>query len=222
MGEALQIYTVTNRGLLPWADFDRTATPDNNADRTWWWYFTISDVLNKNILNQNGTIYRLSPIFRDTDTITGSNEGNYICHYTANPRILYEPQDYDYYPVTYGGGLPIAPADRLQRKIANVKPSNVFVIWDAPQCMSFTPTSDVDQAYSAYGIAIEMDGNQMTFGHCFCLTDSAVNYSRPATPGDQQSSNAATCKSLQIKFNRDQQQAFNAPDGWDSQMRFDT
>lgn len=220
MGQSLYIYSTNNRGLLPWADFNRTPTPDNNSS-TWWWYFTLSDLLNKGVLNQNGTIYKLSPIFRDKDTIDAT-EGQYICHYTANPRILYEPQDSDQLP----DGTFIAAKDRRQRRLASVKPSNAFVLWDGPQCLHFgsDATANADQACSAYGIAIEMDSNKMTYGHCFCLGLAGENYSRPVMPGHQTSPgnppSAAICKSAQIKFNVDLQQAFDSPDGWNSHLRF--
>src|SRR5262249_7591621 len=99
----------------------------------------------------------------------------------------------------------------LTRKISSIKPSTAFVIWDGPQA--------ADYNNNTYEIAIELDGNEFTFGHCFCLNSPAggVNYDRPVTPGGvQQSQNASLCKTAQIKFNADLDQYLS----WKTQIRF--
>jgi hypothetical protein len=141
-----------------------------------------------------------------------------VNHYTANPRILYGGtiNEIDSAPSVYAGRNPVSAKERpYTRKIASIKPSTAFVIWDAPQC--------ADQNNNAYYLAIELDGNQWSFGHCFCLNTPAagVNYDRPVTPGGtQQSQNASICKAAQVKFNKDLRSAFNSPDGWQCQIRF--
>jgi prepilin-type N-terminal cleavage/methylation domain-containing protein len=225
MGQALQIYTVNNRGYVPWSVVvnDKSAAPwvdgsipnSSNKELYWWWHFTLSEVLNKNILGSDGFVARDSSIFRDRDTIEG-NDARYVNHYTANPRILYQSNAAEFAPSIYAGASLISPQDRhVTRKISTIKPSTAFVIWDAPQC--------ADYGNNAYEIAIEMDGNEFTFGHCFCFgsTNPAVVYARPVTPGGLgQSQNASVCKALQIKFNKDLRSAFGPPDGWQSQVRF--
>src|SRR5438067_387517 len=79
MGQALQIYTVANKGYLPWSVVvnDKSAAPwvdgsipnSTNKELYWWWDFTLSEVLNKNILGPDGLVNKVSPIFRDRDTI---------------------------------------------------------------------------------------------------------------------------------------------------------
>ena len=89
------------------------------------------------------------------------------------------------------------------------------MIWDGPQA--------ADYSNNAYEIAIELDGNEFTFGHCFCLNSPApgVKYDRPVSPGGLlQSQVASVCKAQQIKLNTDLQSAFNSPDGFQSQIRF--
>src|SRR5438105_2237634 len=71
MGQGLQIYTVNNKGFLPWGDacHDKTRAPwiDNtlpdvsNKEPDWWWYFTISEVLNGRIIGPDGLVARVSP-----------------------------------------------------------------------------------------------------------------------------------------------------------------
>jgi hypothetical protein len=228
MGQSLQIYTVNNKGYLPWGDVcndsarapwvDPSTKDPNSKEADWWWYYTISETLNGKILGPDGTVARISPIFRDKDTIDGT-DGRYVNHYTANPRILYGGTIFegDSAPVVYEGypAAVTAKTRPLTRKIATIKPSGVFVIWDAPQC--------ADQSNNAYYLAIELDGNQWSFGHCFCLNtpSGGVNYDRPVSPGGlQQSQNASLCKIAQTKFNRDLLHAFASPDGWSCQIRF--
>ena len=225
MGQALQMYTVASKGYVPWSVVvnDKGAAPwvdgsipnSTNKELYWWWHFTFSQVLNGNILGADGLVARESPIFHDRDTID-SIDGRFVNHYTANPRILYQANAIECAPNIYAGQPVIQPQDRhLTRKIAKIKPNTAFVIWDAPQC--------ADYSNNAYEIAIEMDGNEFTFGHCFCLgsTNPAVVYDRPVTPGGiGQSQNASVCKAAQLKFNRDLRSAFGSPDGWSSHVRF--
>jgi prepilin-type N-terminal cleavage/methylation domain-containing protein len=225
MGQALQMYTVANKGYVPWSVVvnDKTAAPwisgnlpnSTNNELYWWWHFTLSEVLNGKILGADGLVARESPIFRDRDTIEGS-DGRFVNHYTANPRIMYQSNAIDAAPDAYGGAGTIQPQDRhLTRKISTIKPSTAFVIWDGPQA--------ADYNNNTYEIAIELDGNQFTFGHCFCLgsKNAAVVYDRPVTPGGtQQSQNASICKAAQAKFNKDLRSAFGSPDGWQCQIRF--
>ena len=218
MGQALQIYTVNFKGYVPWSVVvndkaaaswvDGNGLNPSNKEAYWYWHFTLSQILNGNILGSDGLVARDSSIFRDRDTIEGS-DGRYVNHYTVNPRILYQANAIDAAPSVYAGQPTINPQDRhLTRKISSIKPSTAFVIWDAPQC--------ADYNNNAYEIAIEMDGNEFTFGHCFCLgsTNAAVVYDRPVVPGGVgQSQNASVCKAAQIKFNRDLRSAFGIS-GW--------
>src|SRR5689334_485729 len=115
MGNALQIYTVNSKQLLPWGYVDRTSfaswtTPGTRYDQTpsnkepyWYWYFTLGEILNKNLLDNNsssstyGLATNLSPIFRDKDTIDVS-DNYFVCHYTCNPRLFYLSNYADLYP----------------------------------------------------------------------------------------------------------------------------
>src|SRR4030095_1486987 len=141
MGQALQIYTTSNRGLLPWGLVDRSdlatwTNPGTRASQTpsnkemhWWWFFTLSELMNRNLLDANsssptfGLVTNLSPIFRDKDTIQGM-DARYVNHYTSNRRVLDEVG-------ASPGGDPqfgIAQKDMTQRKVTSVKQSsNIFV-----------------------------------------------------------------------------------------------
>jgi len=225
MGQALHIYVSQNKGLLPWSVVkhdkngltpweDGTLPNASNREADWFWTFTLSEILNKNVFGEDGFVRHMSPIFRDKDTIENPVEPRFVNHYTANERLMWANMDRDSAPSTYGGGSDRYGNTLIQRHISSVKPSGTFVIWDAPQAMDYN--------YNAYEVATGLDGNELTFGHCFCLgtPSTSVNYSRPVTPGWQQSQNATQCRALQVKFNRDLKSAFGSPDGWTSQLRF--
>lgn len=199
MGQALQMYTGNGKGLLPWGYVDRTSTaswttPGTRVDATpankepyWFWYFTLSEILNRNLLDNNsssptyGQATNLSPIFRDKDTVD-VNDNYFVCHYTCNPRLFYLSNFQDNYPSIASGGAapPIQAKDRLQRKMTQVKrPSDVFVIWDAPQC------GDDFCRNNAYPTANAIDHfalDQVT-GLCYDSPTANVKYDVASLPG---------------------------------------
>jgi prepilin-type N-terminal cleavage/methylation domain-containing protein len=196
MGAALQMYTVANKQMLPWGYVDRTSTatwtdPGQRVDQTpgnkepfWWWCFTLSETLNRDVLDSNtssptyGLATKVSPIFRDKDAIDTS-DNYFVCHYTCNPRLLYISNFGDFYPTIFGGA-PIAPKDRTQRKIPQVKhTSDVFVIWDAPQC------GDGFCKNNAYPTANSIDkwGVDQVTGLCYDSPSSNVKYDLAILPG---------------------------------------
>lgn len=225
MGQALQIYTVNNKGLLPWgvikhdvAWTDHTIPNPSNQETYWWWTFTLSDALQKGLIKSDGFIHGISPIFRDKDVIEPAEDFRYVNHYTANQRLLWNNNDPDFAPANYGAATAVARAGNslVQRKISSVKPSTVFVLWDGPQAM--------DYGYNAYEVSSGLDTFQITYGHCFILgnTASTVNYARPVLPGGYipSSQNASLCRILQKKYNIDLRTAFSQPGGWNTQLRF--
>ncbi len=222
MGQVLAIYVVDAKGSLPYgcvshpdASVPWTASTAD-AEPYWWWMFTLGQLMNRNMVGSDGMVHNLSPIFIDKDTIdygTNLNVFYYVNHYACNERVLWSTHDSDYLP---SAPQPLANNNRIpQRRMGSVKPSTVFVIFDAPQCQ--------DQGGNSYPIDTELDGNELTFGTYFCLNTNnpAVNYGRPVTPGGLLQSQLATvCRAAQIKFNRDLISAFGAPDGWENEIRF--
>src|SRR5215203_4770841 len=92
MGQALQIYTVNNKGLLPWGALQHTASWTDNVlpnpsmqEEYWRWEFTLSEVMDKNLIGPDGFVQRLHGVFKDTDTIEAPSGVRYVTHYTANP-----------------------------------------------------------------------------------------------------------------------------------------
>jgi prepilin-type N-terminal cleavage/methylation domain-containing protein len=234
MGQALHVYVGQNKGLLPWGGIDHTeAWTDSvlpnasNNETFWWWMFTLSEVMNRNMMGSDGLVNNLSPVFRDRDTIDHPAGQRFINHYTANPRLLYRadvPDDSPYL-FTDGAQQPIQSKDLTQRKITSVrKPSDVFVIWDGPQALNWTTASNSVYAHHTYGIAESIDGwgwNTVT-GLCYDVPKpiNIFNPSRPIAPGGGQRSNIASAtKLLQKRYNFDAPQAFGGQ-GWLSHFRF--
>lgn len=168
IGQALLIYSAEYKAQLPMGMFDRKLAniTAENGHGQWNWAFELGSVLNKNMISgqyflptspvANGRgVDRLSKAFEDVDTIEGGSRP-FIQHYTANPRVLHEPYDYDF------RSTPANPKDLYGtplsrgRKITSVKYSAAtFVIWDGPQATASVATNgglDGNAPFVAQGI----------------------------------------------------------------------
>jgi prepilin-type N-terminal cleavage/methylation domain-containing protein len=205
MGQALNIYTAENNGLLPYSDvrYDPTVStpwlagtaPPSSAEFSWYWDFTLSQEIQANILGPDRLVHNLSPIFRDVDTIDATY-GRYVNHYTCNPRIFHD----NYEAETLQDGTAISAQYVKNPKLSNIKPSTAFLFWDSPQIVDWGPGN------VAYEQATEIDANTLTFGtYLFLGTTTSVSYNRPMEPGGVvQNFNASICKAQEIKYNVDQ------------------
>jgi prepilin-type N-terminal cleavage/methylation domain-containing protein len=229
MGQAMQIYVSQNKGLLPWGGVnhteswtDATLPNDSNRETFWWWFFTLSEVMQKDTLASDGLVRNLSPVFRDRDTVDHPVGQRFHNHYTCNPRVMYRADVPDDAPAIFGVGPRIAARDLQQRKITSVrKPSDVFVIWDGPQAANWTPAANPVYAYHTYGIAESIDGwgwNTVS-ALCYDTPSTAFRVDRPVAPGTHRSSQAAQTRLLQKRYNFDARDAF-FPNGWLSHFRF--
>jgi len=226
IGQALNIYVTENNGLLPWGDVRNGkadgSTPwesgnlPNTTDEeySWYWTFTLSQEIQGSLISKaDGLVHNLSPIFRDTDTIQ-TNDFRYVNNYTCNPQIFQDNWESGYLQ----DGTPVPPQSKIQRKLANIKPNNVFLVWCAPQC--------ADWNNNAYEQATEIDGNELTFGSYLFLNtpNPAVNYNRPVISGGgiSQSQNASQCIAYQKKFNIDLPPGGNpiSPNVFKTHLRF--
>jgi prepilin-type N-terminal cleavage/methylation domain-containing protein len=209
IGQALFIYVSENNGMLPYGDvksdkygaigpplpFEDGAVPNpQDEEYSWYWTFAISQEIQPHIFGPDGLVHHLSDIFRDEDVVQ-TNDFRYVNHYTCNPRVFPDNWETDYLQ----DGTPIPPEHKMQRKLSNIKPSSVFMIWEAPQC--------ADWNNNAYEQATEIDGNELTFGsYLYRDTRTAVQYNRPVSPGEiSQSQNPTSCAALQKKWNVDLQ-----------------
>ena len=203
IGLTLNIYEADNRGLIPWGVINfANASPKNfpstqQPQQYVWWYQTLATVMNKNALTQTGG-YVLPAVFADRDSIPAT-DGTPVDVYTAQERVFWNNSDTDYSPdaAIDAAGDPRSGNDVPQYRASKLGRGSAFIIWDAPQCF--------DQGSNAYGVATELDGNRLTFGHCFDnLNYTNETYDRPISPGlPTQSVNASVLKSFQRKFNID-------------------
>ena len=222
MGQSLAIYVTSNKGSLPWGVVDHNAAWTNTApftpstadqERFNWWMFTLSEYMQKDVRGPDGYA-RISPVFRDKETIDAPAEPRYVNHYTANPRVFYQANAYDSAPAIFSSyALPPEDAqDRRQRKMGNVKKtSNVFAIWDGPQF--------VDQQFNAYPLASAIDsfGMDNTTGLCFDAPFSGNKYGRAILPGVNSGiTGVSDGKAAQKTRNADFEAAFD----WLSGFRF--
>jgi prepilin-type N-terminal cleavage/methylation domain-containing protein len=213
MGQAMHIYVNTNKGLLPWGVIDHDAghllndgLPNASyKEQFTWWFFTLSEVMNKKLAGPDGFVHGINGAFRDKDVIEGSDT-RYINHYTCNPRVFYR-NDRDDAPALLWGGVSIEAQDRTQRKIGSVKNhSDVFVIWDGPQAM--------DQEYNTYGVAESLDAWAWYSSSALCYGKAGVNYDRAILPGQKGVSGLQSGKAFQKQYNVDLANAFGA-NGWE-------
>jgi prepilin-type N-terminal cleavage/methylation domain-containing protein len=224
MGVVLHVYVSDNKGLLPWGcivhDGHSLIMNDNLPNASYrepvtWWFFTLSQLMNKRLVDPDGWVRNLSPVFRDKDTIDGGT-APYTIHYTANPRVLYR-NNRDDQPALFdpNGLVPSIPDEqRTQRKLTSVKrASDVFVIWDGPQAM--------DQQFNTYGVAEALDGWGMNSTSGLCFGKPGIIYDRPILPGQLGNSGITSGKALQKTYNIDLKNQFNQPGpGWLSHLRF--
>jgi len=209
MGQAMGIYCVENKGYMPWGDIYPTKISPSNQESYWFWNFTLSEIMNRNLMGTDGLVHNLSPVFRDNDTIVG-NDFRWVCHYTCNMSLFYSSNIPD-----VSGSLRTTP-----RNIASVKQSSqAFVIWDAPQI------SDPATQYNAYPLAESIDAwgwanNGLSLD---VLSQPHLQVNGAIFPGQKGQSGtgnaAAGLKGLQYTSNYDPPIAFGGS-GWTSHLRF--
>jgi prepilin-type N-terminal cleavage/methylation domain-containing protein len=205
MGQAFNIYASETKGFLPWGcvrNDKSTCTWENgnlpnstDEEYSWFWMFTLSQELQANMISPaDGLVHNLSPIFKDVDTIPIAPSFRYVNHYTCNPQIF--QNNYD--PGYLQDGTAVAQQYKVQRRLSQIRPSNAFLVWDAPQA--------ADWNNNAYEQATCIDCNELTFGsYLFVNTPGCItNYNRCVVPGQVvQVYTQSQCKLLEIKENVD-------------------
>jgi len=225
MGAALQIYSASNKGYLPWGAINRSvAWMDHNPqiqEDVWWWPWTLSESMGQPVLDPTGHATRVSKVFTDRDTIDGhgSVPVTWVSHYTANPRVLVQNERDDGPAIMKSNWsdptLSIPGSERVTPKTANIKhPSNVFVIWDGPQAR--------DEGGNAYGIASAIDAwGQYNHGLYYDTPFAGFVYDRAIIPGQLGVTGRQDGKAFQRKYNIDLNSSWRlVPDGWYTHLRF--
>jgi prepilin-type N-terminal cleavage/methylation domain-containing protein len=223
IGQALNIYVTEHTGYLPYGDirYDPGATtswlqgspsPSGSAEFSWYWEFSLSQQIQTNILGPDNLVHNLSGMFRDVDVIQVPDY-RYVNHYTCNPRIFPDNWEPETTQQTVASGITIAPQYVMPRKLSNIKPSSVFLVWDAPQSAEWNN--------NAYDQATEVDGNNLEFGTLLYTGTSTdlTTYVRPAMPGGEPatSNNTSLYVKAQKTYNEDEPGTVSM---WNSHMRF--
>jgi prepilin-type N-terminal cleavage/methylation domain-containing protein len=153
MGMAIQIYESENNDYVPMSSFLRTDPSTSDEEQYQWWEFTLGDLLNKNMISStDGLVHNLSKVFSDVDTVQGTSY-RWSCDYTANPRVFYSTALDCLFSPNYSTDY-FGNNTSVGRKLTDVKnASNVFAIWDAPQCIVI----DGATTYNAYPVPEGMD-----------------------------------------------------------------
>jgi prepilin-type N-terminal cleavage/methylation domain-containing protein len=218
MGAALQIYLVQTKGVLPYAYVPKTGTFTGETGT--WWFFVLSEMMNKNTYSPDGFVRSLSPVFTDKDTVPEDGGYRWIIHYTASPRIFYRSDIPDYAPgFFFAGADPLSAPNLSARKITTVKQSHsAFVIWDAPQTRDSANRWPAGQAYP---VAESLDawGWYNGSGLCYDTPGTSVKVDRAVLPGALGVSGRQPGKASQKQYNYDGFSAFD-PNGWLSHLRF--
>ena len=79
MGHAMHVYVTATKGVLPWGGVNNASNPGAKVSY-WWWTYTLSEIMSKTTVAPDGTIARLSPVFRDKDPITAPDAPNIVNH----------------------------------------------------------------------------------------------------------------------------------------------
>ena len=239
IGQALGIYVVDSKGYVPWGVINRQfpagstwVATASDAEPRWWWYFTLGQIINRNMVAKDGFVRTLSPVFSDRDTVAAVGTRPYTVHYTTNPRVFYKSDESNSAPfiADNNNGVPIPAGNYTNRKLAGIKTQSTFIVWDSAQIAS--PGFDGN----AYGIATELDSNRLGYGHGFItqMPVAASEYDRAVSPGgnisfNNPTGNAAVNKVRQKSNNRDLLFAYetggsppedSGADGWANQLRF--
>jgi len=217
MGAALQIYLVQTKGVLPYGYVPRPASVLTGEPGTWW-FFALSEVMNKNTYSPDGFVRALSPVFTDKDTVQDDGGFRWVIHYTASPRIFYRVDVPDLAPSIFFGGDPMMAPDLAPRKVISVKQSSsTFVIWDAPQTRDSANRCPAGQAYPL-AEALDAWGWYNTSGLCYD-TPKKLTIGRAVLPGARGQTGAQPGKAFQATYNYDGFSTFDA-NGWLSHLRF--
>jgi prepilin-type N-terminal cleavage/methylation domain-containing protein/prepilin-type processing-associated H-X9-DG protein len=195
MGSMLAIYSSDNNGYYPYGrgvmayPVGSKAYPtDGGGLYEWTWADTLSMLSNNRTQDQGGSddpggvrenisgatlhlylqtyAYQYLGIFHDTDVPQMSLQGQRVCHYIANPRIMpgtIQPDPGAMYAgmssfkATYHGEYPLRKAGQTQHS------AEVMMIW----CAGADLRDGVHDWGMSYGIPYALDDSSINWGHGF-------------------------------------------------------
>lgn len=151
IGQAIQMYAVGNKGVLPYGYWDGSG--DNNR-RTEWTLLLLNMLASK----QHGATYNdeggrfggAKELFRDKDTV----EGTAITHYSAHPRLMPALNDVDVaIAIQTGQTVYLKPY-----KISKIKrAAEVVLIMDGAQIQKLNGAASDPYLWGAFATAYKLD-----------------------------------------------------------------
>jgi prepilin-type processing-associated H-X9-DG protein len=151
IGQAIQIYTINHKGILPFGDWDGDGSPDGREDTptysafftnstpnaTDWELLLISNALHRggdNAGNQTVDTAKLQQTFvcpgAKEDRGTSAIHATHVLHYSCHPRLMPRLDDHDLSIKDASGNSPLM----TPYKIASVRyASDIAMIWDGNQ-----------------------------------------------------------------------------------------
>jgi prepilin-type N-terminal cleavage/methylation domain-containing protein/prepilin-type processing-associated H-X9-DG protein len=157
IGQAIQMYCIANKGVLPYGYWNGANTPGGAADSNKANEWTLL-LLNMLASKQHGVTYNeeagkrggVKELFRDKDTI----EGTAVTHYSAHPRLMPALQDPDVPAMIVN---PVPPTYLKPYKIAKIRrAAEVILIMDGTQIRTLQGSPDPN-LWGAYATAYKLD-----------------------------------------------------------------
>lgn len=166
IGQGLQLYTINNRGLLPFGEGPDMAV--TGAPYTTLWVHEISAALASEV-GPDGT--RIAQVFRCPDAFLpeGVTDQNFIFHYGVNPRLMPSANQPD-----MAGGT---PQPTVRRNLSGVRDgASKMLVWDGGQVTTLNN--------NARAASVHLDAKQWVTGHRFCEpADDGSNLDLPLSIG---------------------------------------
>ena len=177
MGLAVQMYAQSNGGTLPyaaapfWKD-NNSANGTNGACSDWSLLITGTLKGGSGLSSDNAFVTATKDfrrtLFRDMDTIPGSDEPNHVLDYSCHPRIIPALHWWTYtgagpWPLSYDASTAPNYADFQLYKIGRVRqPADVILLMDGVQNLSTT-------TYNASAAASLLDSASLNSSGSFLL-----------------------------------------------------
>ena len=161
IGQAIQVYSISHKGTLPFGYSDGIVGPGSDGTRSTEWSVLLLNALASRYgttyadhASSGGEVARLRNVFKDTDTIDGTG----IIHYSAHPRLMPNLDDPDW--SRPGATLSAGPFLRPYNISKIRRSSEVVLIMDGAQVAS----NGVNNSWTALATCYKLDKSALYNG----------------------------------------------------------
>jgi prepilin-type N-terminal cleavage/methylation domain-containing protein/prepilin-type processing-associated H-X9-DG protein len=175
MGQAVQMYAMSNKGLLPYGYWNGSRPIGPNANypiSTDWTILLLNTLASKqhgvNYTDETGKWGGVKELFRDKDTV----EGTAVTHYSAHPRLMPDLSDVD----VAAAIATLQTVYLTPYKVARIrKPAQIVLIMDGTQIRMLKGSQD-QLLWGAEATVKNLDNNARqsgpgSGGRSYLLTD---------------------------------------------------